>query len=243
MSEEQRAEQLALEIDRLMAGEAPASTDPILDVASLLAKTPVTPGPAAVARFEQQMQNWFPQAGPSGLQAPRMPRPLGIPAPVILAAIVGIASVVIILALLLSSRGNTGNNNGGPTPGALPSKNSIMATQVATSVATMAATTGAMPTFARIIINGRIDNLRDATIVVFGQTIQITGTIKLCAGDTVKIEAVVGEDGTLKADATSITVSSSACPTKIPLAPPAPSSGGSGGNNGGSHGEHGDRGD
>jgi hypothetical protein len=98
MSNQERADQLAREIDRLLAGERAAEGDPLLGVASLLAANSpnsLQPSVQAVARFEQQLDRWF---GPA---SPPTPRPLPIPA--ILITLIVIVILILIVALIVGN--------------------------------------------------------------------------------------------------------------------------------------------
>jgi hypothetical protein len=78
--------------------------------------------------------------------------------------------------------------------------------------ATPSTTISATTTFTQVIVSGSIQNIQGSTIIILGRTITIDGTIgRLCAGDAVRIEAILASDGTLHADAQRITVEASTC--------------------------------
>ncbi len=220
MSEQDRADQLARDIERLIAGEHVPGHDPLLEVAASLARLPMQPGPQAVARFEQRLDQWF--GTPS---APPVAR--HVPGPVIIGTLVTVG--VVILALLV---GRPILVPPAPTPTALPTGTptaSPTLTPTATGTPTITPTDTAPaasptpPSFSRIIINGQVDSIQNGIVVILGQQIRIDGSIgKLCAGDLVRVEVSVDADGTYHASRDAITVESSACTPAPAVAPPRP---------------------
>ncbi len=67
MTEQERAEQLDRALDRLFAGENIASSEPLLDIAQVLAGDLVQPSHQSVSRLEQQIKQWF---GPVAVSKP-----------------------------------------------------------------------------------------------------------------------------------------------------------------------------
>jgi hypothetical protein len=220
VNEQERADRLAQDIERLMAGEPVAGGNPLLDLAKTLGQAPVQPGPQAVARFEQQLGQWF--------GTPTAPVPHHAPVPILTTAVAVAVIVVAVVGLLVF----------GPliTPTATPTP-----TQSPTSTPTSTPTdtpTPAAPTltptplsFSRIVVSGQIESIQGNTIVVLGQPIRIDGSLgRWCAGDLVRVEVSVGEDGTYSASRDAVTVETSACqiaPT-VRAQPPPPGSGGGG---------------
>ncbi len=221
MSEQERAEQLAQAIDRLMAGQAIPAGDPLLEMAATLAQAPVLPRPQAFARFEQQLDQWF------GAPAPTVPAPRHLPTPILVAGIAFVVIAVIVLALFVI----------GPliappptsTPAATPTATSTVTptltptTTPETAVPTLTVTP---PAFSRVIVSGQIGSIQGSTIVVLGQPIRVEGALgRLCVGDLVRAEVTIGADGVYSASRTDVKVETSACPP-APTAPPQRNPGG-----------------
>ena len=227
MSEQERADLLAHEIDRLLAGERVDGTDPLLDVARNLAGLPLRPGAVAAARFEGQLQQWF------GSPVARGPRTLRTQ--VVLIAVVVIA-VLIGIAVGLLFLPNRQNIQATATP-TITATATVTPTASATVTPTAIATANATPNFSRIIISGTVDSIQGATILVVGQSILLDRIPSgLCVGDVVNIEADEDQNNVIHAYHNAVTVVSSACSNPPPAPqqnPPRGGSGGSGSGNGG----------
>jgi hypothetical protein len=139
MSEQDRADLLAQAIESLMAGETVASDDPLLQIARNLAN--VRPSDQVIARFDQQVDRWFPPPSP----APARP---AIPLrPIVIIGIVIVVIVLVIIGLIISRPVIA------PTPSPLPSATQTTAptatasvTATVTSTTTQTATTSASAT-------------------------------------------------------------------------------------------------
>ncbi len=59
MSEQERADHLSEEIDRIMSGQKPEGSDPLVDLARQLASPQFKPSLSAQARFNRQVDQWF----------------------------------------------------------------------------------------------------------------------------------------------------------------------------------------
>jgi hypothetical protein len=92
MNEQERADQLARQIDRLIAQGSAPETDPLLETANLLAGESLQPSARSVVRLERQLGQWFgasPAAYP--LHRARVRLPLRIAAVVL----IGIAMIAL----------------------------------------------------------------------------------------------------------------------------------------------------
>jgi hypothetical protein len=229
MSEQERADRLAQDIERLMTGQPVPGGDPLIDLAKGMAAAPIHPGPQAAARFEQQLNQWFAR--------PAAPAPRHAPAP----APVGIALAVLVMAAIVVALLVVGPIIAPPTPTSTPTATS---TPTVTPTRTPTATPTGIPTptspaFSRVIISGRIDNIQGSVVVVLGQSIRIDGgTGGLCVGDIVRVEVSVASDGAYYAPRSALTVQTSAC-TPVP-APPSSGGGSTGGGGDGGDHHHGD---
>src|SRR5258708_38386056 len=59
VSEQDRADHLSGEIDRIMSGQKPEGSDPLVDLARPLASPQFKPSLSAQARFNRQGDQWF----------------------------------------------------------------------------------------------------------------------------------------------------------------------------------------
>jgi hypothetical protein len=251
MSEQERADALARDLERLLAGERLPEGDPLLEVASALSRLPLQPGEQATLRFEQRLDEWFGK--------PALPPRQHLPLPVLVVGAVIAAIVVGLLLVILSNRSVTV-----PTPTVMPTavppqttiptitltplpslspSPSSMSTAV-TATATYQTATSATPSatppaqtitpqpFRRVVVAGPIESLQGGTIVILGQSIQVTGSLpRMCVGDLVRIEVNVSADGSFFTDRSGIVVETSACSSGQVTAGPG-SSGGSGSGDG-----------
>jgi hypothetical protein len=221
VSEQERAEQLAQSLDRLLAGQGVPVGDPLLDLAKRLAEAPLQPSPQALARFEQQLNQWF------GVPAPTAPTLRPVPMPLVAAGIAIVVIIVIVVALLvigpLITPAATSTATASPT-----ATSTSTATATPTITPTAAALTLTPPTFSRVIVTGQIDSIQGNTMVVLGQPIRIEGgPNRLCVGDLIRVEVAIGPDGAYSARRTDVRVETSAC-QPAPTAPPQPNPGGGG---------------
>jgi hypothetical protein len=251
MSEQERADALARDLERLMAGELLPEGDPLLEVASALSRLPLQPSEQATLRFEQRLGGWFGK--------PALPPRRRIPLPVMVAGAVIAAIVVGLLLVILSNRpvsvptptamptavppqiiipAITPTSSPSLSPSPAPTSTAVTATatyQTATS-ATLSATpptqTITPQPFSRVVVAGPIESLQGGTIVILGQSIQVTGSLpRMCVGDLVRIEVNVSADGSFHADRSGIVVETNAC-SSGPAAGGQGSSGGSGSGDG-----------
>lgn len=267
MTEQERADQLAYQIDRLLAGEPLPENVPLLTLADELTRTAAQPSPESMVRFEQQLDRWF-----------RSPRPLVRRIPPLTAVAAALAAVVVIVVAAVGVRLITSvptptptitvtiistvtrltatltptiTSSLAPTATIVPSStltalptNTVAPTQlplVTTMVTAVAPTPSAtLIVFANIIVNGQIDSLQPPDLVtVLEQTIQVSGGLAgLCLGDMVHIQVTVNLQGVYQTTRPAIKVLTSAC-----LHPPAPTpntgnSGGKSGGNGDHHNTH-----
>jgi uncharacterized protein DUF5666 len=224
VSEQERADRLAQDIERLMAGEPVQGGDPLLDLAKTLGQTPLRPSAQAYAQFERQLDQWF--RAPS---APAVPR--HAPAPILT---VGVG--VVVLAVIVAGIFVIGPLVA-PTPTYTPTPTQTASPMPTSTPTTRPTDTPAAPTssptpltFSRVVVSGRIESIQGNTIVVLGQPIQIDGSLgRLCVGDLVRAEVSVGADGTYSASRDAVTVEASACaplPTVRAQSPTAAPSGG-----------------
>jgi len=219
VSEQERAESFARELDRLLAGERTPEGDALLQLADLLRNQAGVPSPAAVVRFEAQVNAWFPSA-------PAVDRTLPRPA-----WIAGGAVIVVVVILLLWTA--IGHPPVPPTPTMTPSATNTgtrtatptsTATSTATETDTPTGTPSAVPTFVytRIIVSGQIDRLEGHQITVDGQLIVVDDDISgLCAGATVRIEVMLHPDGSYHTVRSATEVQAGDCRVPPPP-PPAP---------------------
>jgi Domain of unknown function (DUF5666) len=222
MSEQEHADRLAQDIERLMAGQPVPGGDPLLDLARDMAAAPIAPRPQAVARFDQQVNQWFAR--------PAAPAPRHVPAP----APVGVALAVIVMAAIVAIVLVVGPIIAPPTPTSTPTPTLTLtptATNTPTGTPTATPTEIAAPTtpvFSRIVVSGRIDSIQGSVLVILGQPIRIDGsTAGLCVGDIVRVEASVAADSTYYAPRSALTVQTSAC-MAMPAQPPSGGSSGGG---------------
>jgi hypothetical protein len=250
-AEQERANRLAEALDRLMSGEAPNSSDPLLIVARNLMSVPLEPSPAAIARFDGQVQRWFKPP------APRTPPRLSPVGPLIAAGF-GLAMALVVVGIVLRltvfappSPTPTVGVTRSPSPtstataSATPTASSTLtpsetgtATPTNTEIPTASVTESADytptgPSFSQVVISGTINDIQGATIKVVGQPVQVQGGVDgLCVGDSVSFTAMMLPDGTLQVARAAITVVTSGCAaTHVPTA----LSGGGDGDDGGDH--------
>lgn len=294
MTDQERADQLAQALDKLLAGQAPELDDPLLNIARSLVTAPVQPSAQAVARFEQQLAGWFGRPTPT-------PRPNRIPWLLGTAILVVIAVIIVIVIITrppvispptftpthtatVTTTGtgtSTGTSTTIPTitptttptilvsatvsltdtptpdptamitatitatlsPGATASPTVSVITQPTVSPVTSTllppptqppGTATPIP-FVRVVIDGPIESITDNLIIVLSQTILIDdGSVGLCQGDLIRIEAVFGADGKLHVQRGSVRVTTSACNVPAPQIAASPKPGG---------GDKGDKGD
>jgi hypothetical protein len=232
MSEQERADLLAHEIDRLLAGERVDSDDPLLGMVRKLAQLPVQPSDLATARFESQLHQWF---GSPAARPLRIAHPQPIIAAVLVAALVAITISVLILPNHLISGPRSVPLTPTPLPTVTPTS-TITPTASPDATATAFATAHSTPVFSLIIISGSIDSIQRAVIFVLGQAISLDKVpTNLCVGDVVRIEADADLNNVLHADHSAITVVTSACTNPPPAPQRNQSSGGSGGAAGKNH--------
>jgi hypothetical protein len=237
------ADQLSGQIDALFNGEAVTEGDPLLAVAKAFITDAPAPSSAAVARFEQQLAEWFPPAPPPS-PLPRLI--LGVvAAAAILVSVLVAARMVTPSATPTVTPITTLTATATSTPSVTPS---ITTTPSATTTASATVTATAVPTatptvpaptptsalsptvqFARLVIEGQLEQVGSGLVVVVGRTIRLRGDASgLCVGSIVRFTALLAADGTYEVAATAIQVARSSCPT-----PTVASGGGSGGGSGG----------
>jgi len=255
VSEQERADALARDLERLLAGERLPEGDPLLEVASALSRLPLQPGEQATLRFEQRLDEWFGKPAPPPRQ--RIPLPALVVGTVIAAIVIGL----LLLAILSNRPVSVPTPTVMPTavppqttiptvptitlrplpslsPSPSPTSTAVTATatyQTATSAtpsATPPAQTITPQPFSRVVVAGPIESLQDSIVVILGQSIQVTGNLpRMCVGDLVRIEVNVSADGSFHADRSSIVVETSACsPGQVTAGPGR--SGGSGSGDG-----------
>jgi hypothetical protein len=231
MSEQERADHLAREIDRLMAGERITGSDPLLEVASFLANILLLPSAQARARFEARLDQWFKPSTPSTPVARPFPQSM-----VVVVVMIAIILIAIILGTAISNRiavmsptatpaasstaATSPTSPLNPSATITPTRGSSVAplTQLTSTLSPTPSFTSATAiltpvSFSRLIISGPVERIQGTVLIVFGQSIQIEGSIVgLCVGDILRIEAVGRADGTFVANRTAVTIEASACP-------------------------------
>ncbi len=219
MSEQERANRLAQDIERLMAGEPVSGDDALFALAKVLGNGPVQPRPQASAQFERQLNQWF--------GAPPRPLPRHAPAPVLTAAISLALLAVLITGLLVVGPLVAPRPTSTPTPAPTDTPTHASPTPTRTGTPTNTPTpepteTPTPLTYSRVIVSGRIDSIQGNIIVVLGQSIRIEGSMsRLCVGDLIRVDVSIGPDGAYTATRDALTVETSACPP-APIAPTAP---------------------
>ncbi|MHB8628948.1 MAG: hypothetical protein ACYDBJ_12975 [Aggregatilineales bacterium] len=146
-AEQERANRLAEALDRLMQGEPTYGADPLLAVAQDLLAAPIQPSPAAVARFNQQVNRWFSPAAPRP-QLRFVPRIPWIAAGFVL-AITLVAAGIALRQTVFAPPTPTVVATPTPTPTALPSLTSTFTpteTPTVTPTSTFSETNTTVPT-------------------------------------------------------------------------------------------------
>jgi hypothetical protein len=205
VNEQDRAEQFAADLDRLLAGEYVGAPADVLQTAQVIANLPVEPSPQAVARFEQKLDSWFGKPTSQPIRPRRIPLQIGLG---VLIAIV----LVIVVYILLRERTS---ELPAVTPTVTPSF-----TQTPTETLTETLTETPI-SYSTIVIDGSLDSVQGDSIVVLGQAIHVTGNLTgLCTGDSVHLKVSIAPDGTYHVERANIQVQVSAC--KPTPAPPPP---------------------
>jgi hypothetical protein len=217
MSNQERADQLARELDRLLAGERAAEGDPLLEIANRLAgNAPDSPQPSAqaVARFEQQLERWF---GPSSPPTP-LRRPI-IPAIVII-LVVAVIVILVVVSILGSAPvplpltpTTTVTATTAPTsqptfspivppilPPTQPPSTASPSTTIAHTLIPTVPTATTIP-YVRVVVEGSVQSVDTQTnvIVVRGQTIRLHADdplrLRIKVGNWVRITGNLTRDG------------------------------------------------